>query len=52
MDVLDFERNAEDGSTAALQAAVAAYHDNLLAGLRTRDAALEDFLRNEVQRLH
>ncbi len=51
-DVLDFERNAADGSPAALQSAVDAYQVNLLVGLHTRDAAMDDFLRDERQRLH
>lgn len=51
-DIIIFEKLVADGSPDALQAAVALYQDELLAGIRVRDPAFEDFLCGERERLH
>src|SRR5262249_25179163 len=51
IDTVTFENLVAKGSPDALASALALYKGDLLEGLRIRDAAFEDFLRGERQRL-
>ena len=51
IDVATFERLAGNGSTAALEQAVALYRGELLDGIGIRDPAFEEWLLIERQRL-
>jgi DNA-binding SARP family transcriptional activator/energy-coupling factor transporter ATP-binding protein EcfA2 len=51
VDVLKFERLAAEGTPDALKRAAALYEGDLLAGVGVREAAFEDHLRSERERL-
>jgi len=50
-DIRDFERAAAEGTPAALLEALRLYRAGLLGGIRVRESDVEDFVRNEQQRL-
>jgi DNA-binding SARP family transcriptional activator len=51
VDVVTFERLAAEGSSAALRRAAGLYEGDLLLGVGVREAAFEEHLRNERERL-
>jgi len=50
-DVDSLQQLVAEGSTNALYAAVALYRGSLLEGVRIRNSAFQDFVRNEQERV-